>query len=80
MAHHVGGAEPRLEPRSLAAVVVRARRFAHSRGLSDGVEPPSGRAAAREWLQPPVSTALRRAGGVEGLLTRVEAFLESSLA
>lgn len=67
------------DPRSLAAYVSRARAFARSHGLSDGVEPLDDDASPPgEWLQAPIATSLKTAGGVDGVKKRAEAFLEFS--
>lgn len=67
------------DQRSLAAFVVRARLFARAYGLSDGADTPRRSDPPREWTMPPVSVALRRAGGFDGVMERVGAFLETAL-
>jgi len=67
------------DQRSLAAFVIRARLFARSYGLTDGADAPRRGEPPREWMAPPVSVALRRAGGFDGVMERVGAFLENAL-
>ena len=67
------------DQRSLAAFVVRARLFARAYGLSDGADTPRHSEPPREWTVPPVSVALRRAGGFDGVMERVGVFLETAL-
>lgn len=64
---------------SLAAHVIRARVFARSFGLPDGIERSESAPPPDEWTVPPLSVALDRSGGVEGVLERAETFLESAL-
>jgi HD-like signal output (HDOD) protein len=80
VAHH--DMEPAALPdaNSLAGFVSRARAFARTYGFSDGVEvrepehvPPT------EWLQPPIASSLRVAGGLGGILQRVDVFLDCAL-
>ena len=69
-----------LPPRgSLTSVVVRARVFVRSSGLSDGVEVALEAPLRPEWAAPPLSVALDRAGGMEGVLGRVSAFIDSAI-
>jgi HD-like signal output (HDOD) protein len=77
---HVLRTEELPDPHSVSALVVRARAFARSYGLDDGVESGSAGPAPGEWSVPPVSVALKRAGGIEGVLDRVEAFMEHTVA
>ncbi len=67
------------DPRSLAAFVVRARAFAQSHGLADGVETHDRSEAPSEWTTPPLSVALQQSGGMERLMERVSAFQDSAL-
>ena len=70
----------RLPPEgSLTSVVVRARVFARSSGLSDGIEVAVKAPPRPEWAAPPLSVALDRAGGIEGVLGRVSAFIDSAI-
>lgn len=65
-------------PRSLAAFVSRARTFARSSGLSDGLEPDTLLTEPPlDWSQPTIATALRRAGGLDGVLSRAGMFLDT---
>ncbi|MQA01027.1 MAG: HDOD domain-containing protein [Dehalococcoidia bacterium] len=64
---------------SIAADIVRARLFARSLRITDGVEGPQGEQADRSWSQPPVAGALAQAGGVAGIQERVAAFVDNAL-
>ena len=64
--------------RSLTAFVMRARMLARSYGVPDGIDHPERQEPPEEWTMPPLSVALKRAGGVEGVLERVGAFLDSA--
>lgn len=68
------------DPRSLAAQVIRAREFAQSYGLGDGIvlRPPAPPAEGASI--PELAAILERSGGFEGVSERVDAFLEHSLA
>ena len=65
---------------SLTAHVVRARIFARSHGLADGIESGARGDSPPDWTTPPVSVTLRRSGGIDGVLERVDAFLETALS
>jgi HD-like signal output (HDOD) protein len=67
------------DPDSLPAFVVRARLFARSRGISDGLEPTEPGRASGEWLMQPISGSLNRAGGMEGIEERVRAFVDAAI-
>jgi HD-like signal output (HDOD) protein len=80
VARHYLEPEALPETRSLLGFVTRARVFARTYGISDGVETPQDRGAPPgEWLQPPISSSLRTAGGVDGLMERADLFLEHAL-
>jgi len=65
---------------SLAAVVARARIFARSYGLSDGLqERPDPVVPAPEWERAPLAVTLERAGGLDQIVERASAFLEAAL-
>ncbi|MSQ35863.1 MAG: HDOD domain-containing protein [Dehalococcoidia bacterium] len=66
--------------RTLTACVVRARLFVRAQGVPDGLDRYDAQPAPVEWTEPPLSVALGRHGGVEGLLSRVDAFLETAVA
>jgi len=68
------------DPRSLSALVVRARMFAQAYGFSDGVEEAGACPPEREWSVPPLPMALKRAGGVAGVQAQVRAFIEHTVA
>ena len=84
--HHATAPHLLADRSSLTAVVVRARAFARSRGLADGVasEPdPRGEpqpTMAAEWLSPPLSSALQHAGGMAQVQERVETFMGAAAA
>ena len=80
VAGHVMQVDALPDPQSVCAQVVRARLFARSYGLPDGVEHGSRQEPPQEWTVPPISTVLHRAGGLEGVLRRVDAFLETALS
>ena len=63
----------------LGAYVVRARSFAHARGLTDGVETPAPVPAAREWTLPPIAPVLEQRGGMDGMRQRASAFIEHTI-
>jgi HD-like signal output (HDOD) protein len=62
-------------PGTLTGCVVRARVFV----ISDGLERDEPFEQPAEWSVPPLSVALNRGGGMEGLLERVEAFMDSTV-
>ena len=68
-------------PESLEAFVARARLFARAQGISDGYEtadtttPPPA-----EWSTGRIQHTLRESGGVEGIMERVSAFMQSTTA
>ena len=68
------------DPRSLLALVGGARLFAHSHGITDGVDPPRERPVDDHWSEPPVSKILRNEGGIRGVQERVGAFMESAIS
>ena len=77
VAYHYLEPSAHKDPRSLASFVSRARAFARAHGSSDGVEPaqePSSPPA--EWLQAPIASSLKTAGGVDGVMQRAGAFME----
>ena len=76
---HAAPLQQLLEPQSLAAFVVRARAFAQSYGLADGVETHDQSEAPSEWTTPPLSVALQQSGGMERVMERVSAFQDSAL-
>ena len=64
---------------SLEAFVVRARLFARASGVTDGFEHQQERPPAPvEWGVPPLTTALSQSGGIDGILERVRAFIDST--
>jgi HD-like signal output (HDOD) protein len=67
------------DPKSLTAFVLRARLLVRSHGVADGIEHPERTELPDEWTAPPLSVTLKRSGGMEGVLDKVEAFLESTV-
>ncbi len=67
------------DPSSLEAFVVRARMFARANGISDGFEVDPGRPVSQpEWHSGAVASALHQSGGMDGILERVSAFMQST--
>ena len=67
------------DPRGLDALVVRARRFSRSHGVSDGLDLVTTKPFADiEWRTPEAERALKRFGGVFGILDRADDFIGSS--
>lgn len=65
--------------RGLDALVVRARRFARSHGICDGLDLITTRPFGDiEWRTPEAERALKRFGGVSGILERAETFTGAS--
>jgi len=65
---------------SLTAVVMRARIFARSYGLSDGLrERPDPLPAADELGESQFSRSLQREGGMDRILERADAFIAAAL-
>jgi HD-like signal output (HDOD) protein len=79
VAHHQLDPDKLPDPDSLAGYVVRARMFARTSGMSDGIEPRKRGEPDAEWLMPPLSKTLQQAGGIPGVEDRVTAFVESAL-
>ena len=75
IAHHADRYPARPNPRDLASSVVRARAFVRSQGLSDGSDDARIRDAPTEWQVPPLGKAVARAGGIDGLVARVDALV-----
>ena len=64
--------------RSLDSIVIRARRFARSHGVSDGLELITTRPVPDiEWRSPDAERALRKLGGVDGILQRARGYLDA---
>ncbi len=67
------------EDGTLAAIVARARIFARSYGMSDGLaERPDPRPDS-DWVSEPLSLTLEREGGMDRILARADAFLAAAL-
>jgi HD-like signal output (HDOD) protein len=67
------------DQRSLAAQVIRAREFARSYGMADGLQRTEREDPPDDWLAPAISGALAMSGGAEGIFQRVSVFLEHAL-
>ena len=65
--------------RSLTAFVLRARLLVRSHGVSDGIDHPERAELPEEWTAPPLSVTLKRSGGMDGVLEKVDAFLDSTV-
>src|SRR5690606_11439456 len=66
-------------PGSVTAFVVRARLFARSHGINDGFDVPAEAPRPEaEWNSGRVNTALSQSGGIDGILERVSAFMQST--
>jgi len=62
--------------RDLDGIVARARRFARAHRVTDGVDVVGHTLSPdRDWMLPATAEALRRLGGVPGVLQRARAFL-----
>jgi len=62
--------------RALDSIVVRARRFARAQGVCDGLDLIATRPLADiEWRTPDAERALRRFGGVDGILERAHGYI-----
>lgn len=68
------------DPHSLGAMVLRARHFARSYGIPDGVSVPPAEPATADWTAPSVVRQMQRLGGMPGLLERVDAFLDAAVS
>ena len=63
------------EPDALAALVLKARRFARASGTTDGLDEESQITPDIEWASPATASAFQRRGGMDGIRERAEAFL-----
>ena len=77
--HHELDVDQLPDPRSLAAFVVRVRLYCRAHGLSDGADPARRDEPPPEWVRPPLSVALRRAGGMNGVSERADVFLDQTI-
>ncbi|MEX2032641.1 MAG: hypothetical protein WEA81_07215, partial [Dehalococcoidia bacterium] len=60
----------------LDVIVVKARRLARANAVSDSIDVVDHCLAPdEEWTLPPVEAALRRLGGVDGIISRAHDFL-----
>ena len=67
------------DQRSLSALIIRARTFAAAHGMTDGVDAEAQHDPPNEWSVPPLAGAMQRAGGIDGVLERVGAFMEQMI-
>ncbi|MCH7910663.1 MAG: hypothetical protein IIB38_13740, partial [Candidatus Hydrogenedentes bacterium] len=58
---------------------IRARIFARSAGVTDGVTEVESSEPPAEWSAPPLSVTLEQHGGIEGVLKRADAFIEATV-
>lgn len=73
---HAHALEALPDPRTVAAVVTRARLLARAHGLSDGADRGGARdaqEAGAAWLPEPAQAALRRTGALSRVLERAQA-------
>ncbi|MEX2446060.1 MAG: HDOD domain-containing protein [Dehalococcoidia bacterium] len=68
------------DPSSLAAFVIHARTFARASGITDGLEPPTDGPPPAEWMEQPIAGSLAQTGGLDGILERVAAFVETAVS
>ena len=66
------------DPESLSAYVIRARVFARAAKITDGFEEPITRRPPSVWDNAPVQKQMQQSGGLDGILERVDAFLQSA--
>lgn len=67
------------EPRSLETAVVKARRFARSHGIVDGLDHLDVVPVADiEWQAPAIERALARMGGAHGVLDRARSYISGT--
>ena len=79
VAHHHLDVNALPNPTSVTAFVVRARLFARANGINDGFDVPEEPPRAdAEWQAGRVNTALNQSGGIDGILERVSAFMQST--
>lgn len=76
---HAMNLETPPDPKSLTAFVIRARIFARSYGITDGVDEVEPSEPPEEWTAPPLSVALEQNGGIEGVVKRADAFIEATV-
>ena len=55
------------EPDALAALVLKARRFARASGTTDGLDEESQITPDIEWASPATASAFQRRGGMDGI-------------
>jgi len=77
--HHYLDINALPDPGSVTAYVVRARLFARAHGINDGFDVPEEPPRPEtEWASGRVNTALNQSGGIDGILERVSAFMQST--
>lgn len=79
VAHHHLDVNALPNPNSVTAFVIRARLFARSHGINDGFDvPEEPEKPEAAWNDGRVNTALNQSGGIDGILERVSAFMQST--
>lgn len=79
VAHHHLDVDALPNPNSVTAFVIRARLFARSHGINDGFDvPEEPETPEADWTDGRVNTALNQSGGIDGILERVSAFMQST--
>lgn len=76
---HAMNIETPPDAESLTAFVIRARIFARSAGVTDGVTEVESSEPPAEWSAPPLSVTLEQHGGIEGVLKRADAFIDATV-
>jgi HD-like signal output (HDOD) protein len=66
-------------PGSLTACVIRARLFARSHAIPDGVAPSQEAVSSEDGVPAALAGAIGRAGGIAGILRRADAFVEATV-
>jgi HD-like signal output (HDOD) protein len=79
VAQHQRRLEEIQDQESLAAYVVRARDYARSHGLTDGVDLPTRMSPSREWVMAPLAPILEQGGGIDGIMQRASVFIDQTM-
>lgn len=67
------------DPRGLDSIVARARRYARSHGVDDGIDVVTQQLRPdSEWQIPRIARALDEVGGVEGIVERATHYIDGS--
>lgn len=79
VAHHHLDMNALPNPNSVTAFVIRARIFARANGINDGFDvPEEPERPEEEWGSGRVNTTLNQSGGIDGIMERVSAFMQST--